>query len=84
MPISGGTVVTMTEESASRVDDLFRIVVPEFALRFEPIVKVAAVFAPPFLVSLIRASRDRVKGNGRVFRRRAVHSLGSVPKALDG
>jgi hypothetical protein len=58
------------------------LVVEELALRFEPVVKVTAVFPPTFLISLVRALRDRIIGRRPVSRRWAVHGLHIVPKGL--
>jgi hypothetical protein len=59
------------------------LVVEELALRFEPVVKVTAVFPPTFLISLVRALRDRIIGRRPVSRRCAIHGLHIVPKSLD-
>jgi hypothetical protein len=67
----------MMKEGPTRVEDLF-LVVQELALRFEPVVKVMAVFPPTFLIALVRTLRDRTGGLGRlsVSRRWAIHAVG--------
>jgi hypothetical protein len=82
-PMGRGAMVSMMEgEVRPESTDLF-LVVQELALRVEPVVKVTAVFPPSFLISLVRALRDRIIGRRAVSRRWAVDALNIVPKGLD-
>jgi hypothetical protein len=83
MSIRRGTAVSVMIGQSALSKDLFRFVVREIALRFEPVVDVTTILAAAFLISLVSTPRDRITGSGTVSRRCAIPVLDIVRNALD-